>query len=243
MMRGTHSSIIYAQQLGRAISSGDSHGKIVFDVVDNIHRKSYYEVLPNGDVSNLYKHIECLKEEITELQKNKASGMIIARKKQELICLENELNVIVEGNQELKKLLNALRAKPYSHINELCSEDLIAVGNIATERELIAKCVAETISARCRKAFAKWINTKAIHEKRHINISNDDELRQFVIENNITKEGILGIESEVSKGAKLSNIPLSPFCKNENVSVNSVLNLMEREGYLGLSNQQSRQVV
>lgn len=243
MMRGTHSSIIYTQQLGRAISSGDSHGKIVFDVVDNIHRKSYYEVLPDGDISRLYDKIESLKEELVELQKGNASKLIVAEKKKELACLENELKIRVEGNEDLKKLLNALKARPYSHINDLCIEDLIAVGNIATKRELIAKCVAETISARCRKALANWVNAKAIHEKKYIDVSDDGVVRQFIVENNITKEGILGIEKAYSKSKKLQAIPLSPFCRNENISVNSVLNLMEKEGYFKFSNPSSRQVI
>lgn len=243
MMRGTHSSIIYTQQLGRAISSGDSHGKIVFDVVDNIHRKSYYEVLPDGNISRLYDKIESLKEELVELQKGNASEMIVAEKKKELACLENELKIRVEGNEDLKKLLNALKARPYSHINDLCIEDLIAVGNIATKRELIAKCVAETISARCRKALANWVNAKAIHEKKYIDVSDDSVIRQFIVENNITRESILGIEKAYSKSKKLQAIPLSPFCRNENISVNSVLNLMEKEGYFKFSNPSSRQVI
>lgn len=243
MMRGTHSSIIYTQQLGRAISSGDSHGKIVFDIVDNIHRKSYYEVLPDGDISQLYGRIESLKAKISKLRKSNASKLDIAKKEQELIYLETELNARIEGNEDLKQLLNSLKERPYSHINDLYIEDLIAVGNIATERELIAKCIAETLSARCRKAFAKWVNAKAIHDKKYIDVSDEKVIRQFVQENNITKESILDIERTYSKGSKLQEIPLSPFCKNENTSVNSVLKLMEKEGYFGLKYQHSRQVV
>ena len=42
MYRGTSSSTIYIQQLGRALSTGSENACIVFDVVDNLHRKAVY---------------------------------------------------------------------------------------------------------------------------------------------------------------------------------------------------------
>lgn len=244
MMRGTHSGIIYSQQLGRAISSGDSHGKIVFDVVDNIHRKSYYEVLQSESISQIYKKIEKLRGDLLRMTLNHEGEIAIAKKKNEILSLERKIEVLTSGNSKLKELLNALKTKPYYYINELAPEDLIAVGNIATERELIAKCVAEVVSSRCRKAFAKWINAKAIREKKYVNVSSKRELRKFIEENNITEESILEIEESFSKGATVKDIPLSPFCKIENVSINAVLDLMFKNGYDELDySEEEREVV
>lgn len=45
MYRGTSSSTIYIQQLGRALSTGSENACIVFDVVDNLHRKASLSLL------------------------------------------------------------------------------------------------------------------------------------------------------------------------------------------------------
>lgn len=44
MYRGTKSNTIFTQQLGRALSAGNNNSAIVFDVVDNLHRKAVYEL-------------------------------------------------------------------------------------------------------------------------------------------------------------------------------------------------------
>ena len=48
MYRGTSSSIVYIQQLGRALSTGSKKPCIVIDVVDNLHRKNAFNIIPKG---------------------------------------------------------------------------------------------------------------------------------------------------------------------------------------------------
>ena len=84
----------------------------------------------------------------------------------------------------------------------MCSEDLHLVADVyeATYREIIAKTIAEVISMRCRQAWARWI------EK-----GGDASV--------MTREYILG---QIAPQA----VPLPPFCKLKNVSVNAVLDEM-----------------
>lgn len=58
MYRMTSSNIIYAQQLGRINNSGISKHGVVFDVVDNLHRKSLYDLI--GEESEETKEERCL---------------------------------------------------------------------------------------------------------------------------------------------------------------------------------------
>ncbi len=44
MYRGTSSSAVFMQQLGRALSAGSDKPGIVFDIVDNLHRKSIFRL-------------------------------------------------------------------------------------------------------------------------------------------------------------------------------------------------------
>lgn len=48
MFRATKSSIVYTQQLGRALCAGGKEPCVVIDIVDNIHRKAAYGLFGNG---------------------------------------------------------------------------------------------------------------------------------------------------------------------------------------------------
>ena len=178
MYRGTESGIIFAQQLGRVLSSGSDKPSLVFDFVDNIHRESFYQVLN--------------KQRKSTQQKQK-------RREKLLIKLHNN-TITDEEKKELETLMTDMGAnckRWWTHANDLMPEDLIATGHEATYRELIAKTVAEPISMRCRQAWARWVEQ-----------GGDDSVMQ--------RDIIL---------AKLPPefVPLEPFCRLKNVSVNQVL--------------------
>ena len=75
--------------------------------------------------------------------------------------------------------------------------DLVVTKYAATYKELIAKTVAEPISMRCRQAWTRW------GEK-----GGDASI--------MTREYILNQQAPTA-------VPLPPFCKLKNVSVNAVL--------------------
>ena len=72
--------------------------------------------------------------------------------------------------------------------------------NECKNKELIAKTVAEPISMRCRQAWNRWI------EK-----GGDPSI--------MTKDYILGQKAPEA-------VPLGPFCKLKNVTINAVLDEM-----------------
>lgn len=84
--------------------------------------------------------------------------------------------------------------------NQLLPVDLIATSYEATYRELINKTVAEERSMRRRQAWGRWL------EK-----GGDDSI--------MTRAAILGQNPPQA-------VPLAPFCKLKNVSVNEVLDEM-----------------
>ena len=197
MYRTTYSNIIYSQQLGRALSTGDTQSKIVFDVVDNLHRKSIYSMLgarTEEEVENdelLTEYKELVKKQHS---KNRAGNPI------KLTQAEKD------RLQELSKLIRekvkrTTTSSPSKHgIMSLTQEDLIVTGHEATNKELIAKVVAEVEAMPCRQAWARWV------EK-----GGDASL--------MTRDWILG---QLPPEA----VPLAPFCRAKNVAIEAVLELM-----------------
>lgn len=191
MYRGTASGIIYQQQLGRVINS--EYSGIVIDVVDNIHRKALYENLGklSSDTIKKKKRLTTL---IKKKEKLEMQGKTLSESEQkELDTLASEVKSFLED-----------REKPV--YNRLLEEDLIAIGNEATYRELIAKTVAEPISMRCRQAWKRWKERGG----------NDQPFFREYIE---------------ARGLKETNrygkdVPLWPYCEEKNVTVNMVLNVM-----------------
>lgn len=192
MYRGTASGIVYQQQLGRILNP--NYSGIVIDVVDNIHRKALYDNLGQLKRSTMKK-----KKRLTAL----------LRKKQKL---EDKGQSLTEAEQqELDSLslevksLDEERTRP--QYNTLYEEDLIAIGNEASYRELIAKTVAEPISMRCRQAYARW---------KEWGGNDQPFFREYIL-----ARGIVGTDRENK------DIALSPFCEEKNVSVNKVLDVMQ----------------
>ena len=180
MYRGTASGIIFAQQLGRVLSSGSNKSAIVFDFVDNIHRESVYQVLGK-------------KARLTQIKQ---------ARRDELILKQSNGTISEKESQELSNLINSMgtRSKWWTHANDLIPEDLITTGHEASYRELIAKTVAEPIAMRCRQAWVRWKEQ-----------GGDDSV--------MTREAILEkIPPEF--------VPLEPFCRLKNVTVNQVLKEM-----------------
>ena len=140
MYRGTSSSIIYAQQLGRALSTGSNEACIVFDVVDNLHRKCVYELY---DKTILDTRLRNTLPSVINPTLIDVSGL----SEMERVKLRKEL--IEKG----KKL--GLNNKWFKFCNVIYEEDLIATGNEATYKELIAKVVSETTLQKCKRVMVE----------------------------------------------------------------------------------------
>jgi len=183
MYRGTSSSIIFAQQLGRILSSGHSQNCIVFDVVDNIHRESLYDVLGHKPKKTQTRNAR-LQQLQAQLDDPTANPLTI------------------DEIAEYKELTQAFNRSPnwWVGANQLQPEDLIATGQLATYRELIAKTVAEPIAMRCRQAWTRWIE------------DGGDPL-------DMTAVAILNQKAPFA-------IPLGPYCRSKQVTIKATLDVM-----------------
>lgn len=196
MYRSTYSNTIYSQQLGRVLSSGDTIPKVVLDVVDNLHRKSVYSILSNAAVTN-----NNMSEE--EFQEYKE----LVKQTQDMDSLGKPIKFTPEEQERFIVLSRIYKQyederKGKVNNNRIYASDLHLVVDMyeATYRELIAKTVAETISMRCRQAWNRWV------EK-----GGDASV--------MSREHILSQHAPEA-------VPLDPFCRLKNVSVNAVLNEM-----------------
>ena len=135
MYRCTSSSIIYSQQLGRALSAGAKNPCMVFDIVDNLHRKAIY----------------CLNEAGDESQRKS-----LPKKK-----MLEQIDVYNMSKEELKAMrekavedLSPHQKQWWKFCNHITPQDLIITGHEAEYREIIAKAIAESVAIRCKRAQA-----------------------------------------------------------------------------------------
>ena len=151
MYRGTSSSIVYNQQLGRALSTGSDNASIVFDVVDNLHRKYVYELYE--------KKAYTLKKRTVD---NKETD--------DFDKLYNNLtdNCTIDSIDSIDSIDNFTEDKFHwwTRCNIIEPEDLYAVEHEATYRELITKVIAEPIAVRAKiaaeKHFELWCESQNI---------------------------------------------------------------------------------
>ena len=179
MYRATSSSIIFNQQLGRGLSSGAKHPALVFDIVDNLHRRAAYELLEEPDTEELIrqKHKDDKKRAYTEKvtkQKLKEQETGYSVNPDGIIVDEegNPSHLVLDTNGKVRDTHNnitemwvdpktsKIMAKPTPQRGDtgLSPEDvenvtLKANGHLATDDELLAKIEAEVISQRCRLAL------------------------------------------------------------------------------------------
>lgn len=200
--RGTTSGNIYIQQLGRVLSSGCKIPGIVFDIVDNLHRQAFYQILPSGntEISMLTeedrqfteKSLKAVRSQIKIYQK-KAADASISEEDREIV--KSTINILLRMEQGI---ISRSGAKHWLHgANTLFSKDLMATDHEATYRELIAKTVAEPKSQRCRLAVERWIAMGGKTEPR-------------------TRQAWLAQKAP-------ENTPLEPIARIKQVSINAIL--------------------
>lgn len=182
MYRLTKSSIIYIQQLGRALSAGNNNASIVFDVVDNLHtkaaynigkRKKNYNTGSGTSVSNCDPKLGILRvdEETKTIYRSVTEPDGTVTKTETPWHLDAETNTIVDihGNATNKVLRednivvdasNPETQKIKENVNRFDKHCFNLVGYMATYREFIAKAVAEPMTQRCKYAlelhFRSW---------------------------------------------------------------------------------------
>lgn len=229
MMRGTHSGIIYSQQLGRALSSGNNYSSIVFDVVDNIHRKSMYEIINKSSLFSLVREKTILETDISALKLTSGNEKLISSKQVKLDEVIKRIEKI-ESNPK-KQIIHTDKQKALADVNKLVGSNLQAVGYEATYRELIAKAVAESLTESCRRAFWNWMdayirrdgnkNLNGLLDESN-NLDDSQVLEKFFNNTGIDLLTLKTFEQDFQNGSP-TGIPISPFTKLHGVSVNILL--------------------
>lgn len=199
MYRGTKSNTIFTQQLGRALSAGANNSAIIFDVVDNLHRKAAYElfVKDNRSTRKDSKPHKTPQKDDYMIGPDGTSVIILPPGEPPVISQyhinENGEIVDQDGNAstfiydpETRKIINTSNTDaPEKNINNITAECLQATGHEATYREIIAKTTAEPMSHRCKYAlqlhFKSWclnhnvpypISDKELSEKYNLDIQD-----------------------------------------------------------------------
>lgn len=149
MYRCTQSSTIFIQQLGRALSTGSKNACVVFDTVDNLHRKSLFNLTPPN--AKRKPHTTLTKKERVQMLLSDA-GADLSDRDRELLIKYVEDNL--EAEDEVA--FNAIWAR----VNEITKEDIYAVDHLATYREIIAKTVAEVKHERVKRATEEYFRVQ-----------------------------------------------------------------------------------
>ena len=145
MYRGTSSNIIFAQQLGRVLSTGASKQCVVFDIVDNLHRKAIFDINEKGE--------------------RQPTGPVDGKGPNRGPDEDGEL--ITPGEIPVDTGIDPTDDTDiippdtwvdywWKNCNKLYKGDLIADGHMATRREIIAKMIGESLSQRIKRAQESW---------------------------------------------------------------------------------------
>lgn len=250
MYRGTKSNIIFAQQFGRALSAGSLHAGIVFDIVDNLHRKAIYDIKPTTTRSTSSK---TTKSNTTPVQTNLAVStndpskiVVIDENGNErptpyyidddnnvidifghdtTLCYDDKNNVIIDTSSHKDR-----------NINKLTPECLTFTPHLATYKEILAKAVAESMTERCKRAlelhFYSWCINNNIpypisqNELKNVyGLSKDNFYKYFsnVIAQNKIQYPLHDAKQLMNIGNGNSDIPLNICAARHNVSIAQIL--------------------
>lgn len=250
MYRGTKSNTIFTQQLGRALSAGAGSPAIIFDIVDNLHRKGVYElyVKPLGTSRKRRGKEPALDNYVLDTETGDilmvlGDGSTIKTQyhydgKRVLDKNGNPSMFRIDKDGNVRNVSDAWDSG--KNINQITPECLNATGHEATYREILAKAMAEPLSHRCKYAlqlhFNSWcrrhnveypISEKRLSELYGMDIQDFyDEFRKVIREKKIAyplqdAEGLLSVGADGSDDA-----PLAICCEATGVSVQALLDLL-----------------
>lgn len=248
MYRGTSSDIIYIQQLGRALSSGAENPCIVFDVVDNLHRKAVFDLQVNNTKLTKTKKknttISCgwhVNDQGKIVDKDGDEAPVKINVDGTIVdLLDNKTNFVLNDDNTVTDKNDYEIPDWKLNSNTILPEDIIATGHEATYRELIAKLVAEPIHQRCKMAITAHFERWCKKHKYKYPIT-DEELKSLygTSKEDFKKEFVCILKANklnypLQDAAKLLAIgeakgipPLRMFARIRNVSIEQILDLLD----------------
>ena len=248
MYRGTTSDIIYVQQMGRCFSATMENACIVFDIVDNTHRKALWVKNKNEEQQSRTKkgyrskpHHEDVATSIyiehdlggyefirhaSDEEKLKFGAKIETHFDKQYILLPDEYFDPEESTVKIKWWLAC---------DTIYEKDIEMVGLMASYPELIAKLVGESLSKRCLDAlelhFKRFCREKEIPFpiewdalREQYGYDKQDVINELIkLIKNTTKEYPIG---DAKKIMTATSIPLDTFAKWKNVSIRNILKIL-----------------
>lgn len=253
MYRGTKSNTIFTQQLGRALSVGTNNSAIVFDIVDNLHRKAVYELRAN--LTNKKKKRNNYSEQtkiLTDYSILDDRDLVLVTPDNEIITsqyhIDDNGNIVDMNGNPSTLIYDATDNRVYNisqsdderkNDSILTKNCLNAVGHEATYREIIAKAMAEPMTQRCKYAFELHFRSWCFNHKIEYPISNEklkkihdldkrdfyNEFLNLIKSNNIAYP-LQDAESLLAIGSNDEDVPLKICAKARNVSVSQILDML-----------------
>lgn len=250
MYRGTESSTVFTQQLGRALSAGAGSSAIVFDIVDNLHRKAVYELYvknPSGPSSRRHRAAEPKLDNYRLAEDNRVVAEGPDGK-------DVPTQYVWDGKHVRDKRGNAAPFKlakdgtlrntsdamsPDKDVNRIGPECLNATGHEATYREILAKAMIEPLAHRCKYAiqlhFYSWcltrgvdypVSDKKLTEIYGLDIADfHDELMKIIRERKIDYP-LHDADRLLAVGEDGKDPPLAICCQATNVDVKALMDML-----------------
>lgn len=248
MYRGTTSNIVFTQQLGRALSAGSNNSAIVFDVVDNLHRKAVYDLNTKPKyASPVYKEKKqdtpfCISptdnQSIVIIDQDGVEHKTIYHfdDNNDIVDNHNNPSTLVYDITKNRIINISTTDKDTNQITEYC---LNATGHMATYRELIAKAVAEPMIQRCKYALEYHFRSWCFYNNMPYPISNKEMQTMYgmskgdfydhfvdIIKNNQIAYPLQDAAQLLAIGTDGDmNIPLSLCTSVKNVSIQQFLDV------------------
>ena len=252
MYRTTASDIIFPQEFGRILSSGNNKEHIVFDIVDNLHRSACFtnpfrdrntpgsHNIPGSErVSGIEPpdgiHIDPILPPPSKGPGSDNNGKGI--KKGSGGKTSNGGKTVTNGSNGNE---NPPTEPWYNNVNTVYEDDIIFTAYTATYREMIAKLVAEPMQMRCKEAFEahfkRWCKMNKVEYpisnkklKEIYNLEKEDFVKYFEkkIKENKLNYPMRDAEKLLEIGRKRKDgLPMDVFAKWKNISVNQILDLL-----------------
>lgn len=251
MYRGTESSTVFTQQLGRALSAGAGSSAIVFDIVDNLHRKAVYELYIKSPSSPSARKRRNVEPKLDNYYIDAASGLVMAEGPDgEAIPTQYHWdgahvrdkmgNIAPFKADKSGRLRNTSDAmSPDKDVNRIGPECLNATGHEATYREILAKAMAEPLAHRCKYAiqihFASWcrkhgvdypITDKQLTELYGLDIADFHKELMKIIKDGKINYPLHDADKLLAIGSDGQDPPLAICCQATNVDLDTLMDML-----------------
>lgn len=249
MYRGTSSSTIFIQQLGRALSAGSSNSAIVFDIVDNLHRKAVYNLrssltnkrIKKNTTTRLKTDYFVTDDDKCQIMMKSADGSYFATQ----YHLDENNNIVDAHDNPSTLIYDCDTGLIYDNgssegkdINNVTADCIEATGHEATYREILAKALAEPMAHRCKYAleihFRSWCFAKGIpypisndELKKLYKLDKNDFYKEFcnIVKANKIDYPIYDADKLINPEDK-SEIPMWVCAKAKNVTIENILDML-----------------